>query len=129
MDLSKAYDCLRHDLLMLKLEEYALDNGSLNLFIDYRSFKRQRTKFGSAYTKWSKNRRGIPKGLILGSIYFCNFADDNTFYSCGEKSTETKENLIFDVKSILNWFRLNSVHFSGFFQFKFRFHSVHDFSG
>ena len=40
--------------------------------------------------------------------------------------TEIKENVIFDTKSILNWFRLNSFHFSGFFQFRFRFHSVHD---
>ena len=98
MDLSKAYDCLPHDLLIAKLEAYGFDNGSLNLLLDYLSFKKQSTKVGSAYSKWSKIRRGIPQGSILGPLLFnifindifmiieqsdiCNFADDNTLYSC-----------------------------------------------
>ena len=41
MDLSKAYDCLRHDLLIAKLEAYGLDNGSLNLHLDYLTFRKQ----------------------------------------------------------------------------------------
>ena len=101
---------------MVKLEACGLDNGSHNLFLYYLSFKKQGTKFGSAYSKWSKSRHGIPEGSILGSIYFCYFADDNTLYSCGERLTEIKENLIFDTKSILKWFRLNSVHLSDFVQ-------------
>ena len=50
MDLSKAYDCLPHDLLIAKLEAYGLDNDSLNLLLDYLSFRRQRTKVGSAFS-------------------------------------------------------------------------------
>ena len=65
--------------------------------LDYLTFRKQRTKVGSAYSKWSKIRRGIPQGSILGLILFnifindifmiieqsaiCNFADDNTLYS------------------------------------------------
>ena len=37
------------------------------------------------------------------------FAEDNTLYSCGERLTKIKENLIFDTKIILNWIRLNSL--------------------
>ena len=36
MDLSKGCDCLRHYLLMVKLEAYGP-----NLFLDYLSFKKQ----------------------------------------------------------------------------------------
>ena len=125
---------MRHDLLIAKLEAYGLDNDSLNLLLDYVTFRKQRTKVGSAYSKWSKIRRGIPQGSILGPLLFnifindifmiieqsdiCNFADDNTLYSCGKWLTEIKENLVSDTKSILNWFRLNSLKANpGKFQF------------
>ena len=62
------------------------------------SSRKQRTKIGSADSNWSKILRGIPQGSILGPLLFnifindifffiekseiCNFADDNTLYSC-----------------------------------------------
>ena len=45
--------------------------------------------------------------MIIEQSDICNFVDDNALYSCGERSAEIKECLIFDPKSILNWFRLN----------------------
>ena len=76
MDLSKGYDCLPHDILIAKLEAYGLDNDSLNLILDCLSFRKQRTKVGSAYSKWSKIRRGIPQGSILGPLLFNIFIND-----------------------------------------------------
>ena len=92
MDLSKAYDSLPHDLLIAKLEVYGLD-----ILLDYLSFRKQRTKVGSAHCKWSKIRCGTPQGSILCPLLFnifindifmiieqsdiSNFADDNTLYS------------------------------------------------
>ena len=35
VDLSKAYDCLPHDLLIAKLGAYGLDRSSLRLLTDY----------------------------------------------------------------------------------------------
>ena len=125
MDLTKTYGCFCHDLLIAKLKAYGLGNNSLNLLLDYLTFRKQRTKVGSAYSKWTKIRRGIPQGSILRPILFnifindifmiieqsdiCNFADNKTLYSCGEWLIEIKENLVFDTKGILNWFRLNSL--------------------
>ena len=99
MDLSKACDCLSHDLLIAKLEAYGLDVGSLNFLLDYLSLRKHRTKVGSSYSKWSEICRGIPQGSILGPLLFnifindiffftekseiCNLPDDNTVYLCG----------------------------------------------
>ena len=49
MDLSKAYDCFPHDLL---LEAYGLDKTSLHLLRDYLSNRKQRTKIGSSFSDW-----------------------------------------------------------------------------
>ena len=54
MDLSKAYDCLPHDLIIAKLEAYGLDTNSLRFIFDYLSSRKQRTKIGSAYSNWSR---------------------------------------------------------------------------
>ena len=44
MDLSKAYDCLPHDLMIAKLEVLGLAKESLQLISDYLSCHKQRTK-------------------------------------------------------------------------------------
>ena len=41
MDLSKAYDCWSHDLLIAKLEAYGLDKPSLNLVNGHLRFRKQ----------------------------------------------------------------------------------------
>ena len=47
MDLSKAYGCLSHDLLIAKLEAYRFDIGNLN-FLSYNlSLRKHITKVGS----------------------------------------------------------------------------------
>ena len=56
MDLSKSRDCSPHDLLIANLEAHGYENGSLNLLLDYHSFRKKGIKVGSAYSKWSKIR-------------------------------------------------------------------------
>ena len=125
MDLSKAYDCLSHDLLIAKLEAYGFDIDSLNFLLDYLSLRKHRTKVGSSYNKWFEICRGIPQGSILGLLLFnifinnifffieksenCNFADDNIVYSCAKDLPKIIEDLICTMKSILKWLRLNSL--------------------
>ena len=134
MDLSKAYACLSHDVLIVKFEAYELDIGSLNFLLDYVSLEKYKTKVGSSYSKWSKIYRGISQGSILGLLLFnifindtfffvekseiCNFTDDNTVYSCGKDLPKIKEDLICTMKNKLKWFRLDSLKANhGKFQF------------
>ena len=50
MDLSKAYDCLPHDLMVAKLEAYGISKESLQLISDYLIYRKQMKKVGSAYS-------------------------------------------------------------------------------
>ena len=44
MDLSKAFDCLNHELLIAKLEAYGFSRSALKLVYDYLSNRKQRVK-------------------------------------------------------------------------------------
>ena len=69
MDLSKAYDCLPHDLVA-KFEAYGIDKTGLNLFHNYWSNRKQQTKISSSYSHCYDIVRGVPQGSTLGSLLF-----------------------------------------------------------
>ena len=134
MDLSIAYDCLPHDLIIAKFEAYRLSKNSLKLLPDYLEGRKQRVKIGSSCSSWSDVKGGVPRGSILGPLFFnvfinhlfmfiesceiCNFADDNTLYSSGIELSSILENLKHDMKTIFKWFRVNSLKANpGKFQF------------
>ena len=51
MDLSKAYDCVNHDLIIAKLEAYGVGENSLRLIQNYLSQRQQRVKVGSSFSE------------------------------------------------------------------------------
>ena len=125
MDLSKAYDCLPHDLLVAKFEAYGMYKTGLNLIHNYLSNRKQRTKINSSYSDWYDIVRGVPQGSILGPLLFnlfindlflfiertniCNFADDNTVYSCQNDLKPILEDLRYDMVTLLRWFKESSM--------------------
>ena len=60
IDLSKAYDCVKHDLIIPKLEAFGVVENSLRLTQNYLSQTQQREKVGSSFNEWLEIILGIP---------------------------------------------------------------------
>ena len=75
-DLSKAFDCVCHDLLIAKLNTYGLSLSALKLAHNYLQIRKQRTKNGIAYSLWKEIVSGVPQWLILDPLMFNIFLCD-----------------------------------------------------
>ena len=51
-DLSKAFDCMTHDLLIAKLYALNFDMNVLNLIFDYLTGRKQRAKINSSFSSY-----------------------------------------------------------------------------
>ena len=99
-DLSKAFDCLPHDLIIAKLHAYGFDKASLRLMHSSLTDRYQKVKINNSYSLWSLIKHRVPQGSILVPILFkvflcdvffmldntdiASYADDNTPYSGGK---------------------------------------------
>ena len=118
-DLSKALDCLNHELLIAKLGAYGFDYSSLALVYSYLPDKKQRTKIHNSFSTCVVT--GIPQGSILGpliifniylnDIFFfikennlTNYADDNTPYAINSMTDAIISFLEEDMMKLLKWF-------------------------
>ena len=125
MDLSKAFDCLPHGLLVSKLYAYGFSLDSCNLMASYLSTRRQRVKIRDARSNWCYLSKGVPQGSILGPLLFnvfindmfyfiekCNlynFADDNSLLNISPTIEELLSNLKHDSKICLKWYSDNGM--------------------
>ena len=120
-DLSKAFDCLPHLLLLCKLYNYGLSKKACQLIRSYLYNRKQRVKIGSA---WSSIYKGVPQGSVLGSILFnifindilyefkekgmiYNYADDNTISARDPNPQILKTKMEYYAEMALKWFEAN----------------------
>ena len=128
-DKFKAFDCLKHDLLIAKLNAHGFDNSSLKFILSYLSNRKHRTKVNNSYSSWSEVKTGIQQGSILGplliNIYLndiflfigksdiTNYADDNTPYATECNIDELLNTLKKDIDILLKWFHDNYFKVNG----------------
>ena len=125
IDLSKAFDCMPHGLLIAKLNAYGFCNNACKLIKSYLVDRKQRVKIGHTFSEWVNNIKGVPQGSILGPLLFnifindflfmklnakvYNYADDNTLSYTSLCIDEIKTKLQADCLKAIQWFKNNNM--------------------
>ena len=125
MDLSKAFDCLPHDLILEKLEFYGLDRKAVALLHSYLSLHYQGVKLGDTFSMWMGVSAGVPQGSILGLLLFnifmndltyaiqecklVNYADDTKIYLSCRDPQVVEVGVNKDLNNTMKWFRENGM--------------------
>ena len=123
-DLSKAFDCICHRLLLQKLEYYGFHPRSVKLIQNYLTNRAQQTLVGGKLSESLYISSGVPQGSVLGPLLFLIyindietatddklvlFADDTTSIS----KSKNLEHLILQMKqsvlSLERWFNANGL--------------------
>ena len=123
-DLSKAFDCLVHDLLIAKLHAYGFDYLALKLIYSYLTGRKQRVRVNASFSEWANIDYGVPQGSILGPELYnyysndlflfmilevANYADDNSPFGVAPTIPKVIDNLEADAKNLLSWIRYNGL--------------------
>ena len=120
MDLSKAFDCLDHDLLLAKLDAFGFSKIALRFIHSYLTDRKHRVKVNGACSEWQEIKLGVPQGSVLGPLLFdihiddlfyllkdtdiCNYADDTTVYVCDSLLENIQNLLEQDALKLSGWF-------------------------
>ena len=125
MDLSKAFDCIPHDLLIAKLKAYGFGNNSLKLIYSYLKGRRQAVKINNTTSDFLTLISGVPQGSILGPLLFDiyvndifsifnaaslhSYADDNTLSAQAKSLPKLIEILEIESSKAIKWFEVNEM--------------------
>ena len=125
MDLSKAFDCVPHDLLIAKFNAYGFRRDFLLLLYSYLENRMQCVKINNHSSGLLNVLSGVPQGSVLGPILFNvffndffyffekenvhNYADDNTLSCFAETIPELVSYLESDSYVAISWFLSNKM--------------------
>lgn len=70
MDLSKAFDCISHDLLIGKLDAYSFNRNLVCYICLYLEKRKQCVHINSAISTFQHILPGVPRGSISGPALF-----------------------------------------------------------
>ena len=76
LDFRKAFDMVRHDILLKKLSSYYLSIASITFTQSYLQGRLQCVIVNGTYSQETSIKSGVPQGSMLGPLLFCIFIND-----------------------------------------------------
>ena len=124
-DLSKAFDCAPHDVLLAKLAVYGVDESFLCYIYSYLLNRKQCVRINNSNSDFLTVISGVPQGSIVGPILFTcffndffyvieianahNFADDNKLTAFANSSQNLIHLLESESSVAIKWFKDNKM--------------------
>lgn len=127
-DLSKAFDCVDHGILLSKMECYGFRGLALEWFRSYLTGRNQRVLLGGSYSEKRFIDRGVPQGSVLGPVLFLlyindlcylrmqgriiQFADDTTILWHHQDAEVLKQIISSELNEVKRWCASNKLVFN-----------------
>lgn len=139
LDLSKAFDCVSHEVLIQKAESYGLRGTCSKLLRCYLSDREQYVSFDGRASQRITVNTGVPQGSVLGPLLFlvycndlgghlsvdhCAYADDVTLLSFDRNPDNVASKLSSEIQSANNYFQKNGLALNTKKTFTLQFHPI-----
>lgn len=124
LDLKKAFDCLRHNILLRKLQKFGVTGTAHKWFSSYLSNRSQRVKINGMLSSQKNINISVLQGSVLGPLLFLCFindifmatplaiflfADDTSLLDKDDNLDELINRLNIELNKLANWFRANGM--------------------
>ena len=124
LDLSKAFDTIKHETLLYKLDRYGIRGIANKWFKSYLDNRMQYLDFKGSKSDLANITCGVPQGSILGPILFLiyindinastklnllSFADDTTVYTSSASVTTLIKKTNTELKLLYDWLCANKL--------------------
>ena len=76
MDLSKAFDCVDHNILLSKLKRYGIHETALQWINSYQSAREHFVSWNQTHSPLLNLNIGVPQGSILGRLLFLIYINE-----------------------------------------------------